>query len=563
MDADRLLDDLLVLPPRRRRPLLALLGPEDMRQLLAASTRQGGTPYALWRDDPSGFVEVVLRESVWSKQREVLDAVPKFMRVAVPAGFGLGKTWLAARAVAHHCCVHPVGTATAVTTATRMRQVHRQMWPHIRRVVAQAGLPGECDQVQWHMPDLNGVRTTVAYGFTAPEHDEAAMQGIHDEEILLVVDEAGGIGHTIGRSTRNLLTGGGAHMLAIGNPPTDMENSWFEQLCNEGLDPRDNDTITVRIAATDSPMVTGEEPSLCRGCPGRPPHSHTKDLVDQKWIDGAIKDHGPDAPYVVAKVHARFPHGGAFQILPSDWVDAAANSPEPEGPDWVPLRSLGLEGETGEELVRPGAWVRLGVDVAADGGDEFVISRAIGDLLTVRHISSGDVNASAVHVAGKVLEHVHAAERVAKALKSQARVRVKIDGIGLGWGVASLLQAWGAEGKHGADIVPVVVSESPEREADSDSWRPWRKRDEMWLAGRGLLDPGRTGRPDVRLRVDERTLAQMRGPRYSTNSAGSTVVEPKPLMRKRGLASPDRAEALLLAVYEPISKKTRRTGLYV
>jgi hypothetical protein len=553
----------MLLPPARRRPLLARLSTADTTQLLAAANRQGGTPYALWVDDPSGFVEVVLRESLWSKQREVLDAIPRFMRVAVPAGFGLGKTHLAARAVAWMCCVHPVGTAIAVTTATRMRQVHRQMWPHIRRVVAQAGLPGECDQVQWKMPDAHGVETTVSYGFTAPEHDEAAMQGIHAPTILLVVDEAGGIGHTIGRSTRNLLTGGGAHMLAIGNPPTDAENSWFEQLCDEGLDPRDTDTTTVRIAATDSPMVTGEKPPLCRGCPGRPPHSHTKDQVDQKWIDGAIRDHGADAPYVIAKVHARFPRGGAFQILPSDWVDAAANQPDPEGPEWVRVKDLGLEGETGEEKVRPGAWVRLGVDVAADGGDEFVISRAVGDVLTVRHISSGDVNASAVHVAGKILEHILAAERLAKALKSRAKVRVKIDGIGLGWGVASLLSAWGAEGKHSSVVVPVVVSESPDREADSDSWRPLRKRDEMWLAGRGLLDPGRTGRPEIRLRVDDRTLAQLRGPRYSTNSSGATVVEPKPSMRKRGLASPDRGEAVLLAVYEPVTKAVRRSGLYV
>jgi hypothetical protein len=40
-----------------------------------------------------------------------------------------------------------------------------------------------------------------------------------------------------------------------------------------------------------------------------------------------------------------------------------------------------------EHMVKRGAWVRLGVDIASDGGDEFVISRAVGDLVTIEHIS--------------------------------------------------------------------------------------------------------------------------------------------------------------------------------
>jgi hypothetical protein len=58
--------------------------------------------------------------------------------------------------------------------------------------------------------------------------------------------------------------------------------------------------------------------------------------------------------------------------------------------------------------------------------------------------------------------------------------------------------------------------------------------------------PGR-----IRLRVDRRTIAQISGPMMGHNSQGLTVVESKDAMRKRGLRSPDRAEAWLLSIYEP------------
>jgi hypothetical protein len=45
-------------------------------------------------------------------------------------------------------------------------------------------------------------------------------------------------------------------------------------------------------------------------------------------------------------------------------------------------------------------------------------------------------------------------------------------------------------------------------------------------------------------------LAQLNGPQYASNSSGQIVVESKKYMKKRGLHSPDRAEAMLLAVYE-------------
>jgi hypothetical protein len=283
--------------------------------------------------------------------------------------------------------------------------------------------------------------------------------------------------------------------------------------------------------------------------------------VEASWVEETIREHGEDSHYVQAKVYARFPTGGPSRVIPSSWIDAAHEAEEPEpDQDLLRLCDLDLPEETAAWRVRRGAWIRLGVDVAADGGDELVISRMVGDLITIQHASAGAVNANSVHVAGVILNEIKRAERLATALGTGAAVRVKVDGIGVGWGVAGLLQAWGEEGQHHAEIVAVVVSEKTDREPDAATLRPRRKRDEMWLAMRHVLEP-RGETPAVRLRTDRRTLAQLRAPAMSTDSGGYTVVEAKKSLRDRGLSSPDRAEATLLAVYEPVETRRKQARL--
>lgn len=74
------------------------------------------------------------------------------------------------------------------------------------------------------------------------------------------------------------------------------------------------------------------------------------------------------------------------------------------------------------------------MNVAADGGDEVTIYRAVGDALEFRHASSGQVNINQVDVAGRILKEIKAAERLAKALGTVAPVRVKVDRNGLDHG---------------------------------------------------------------------------------------------------------------------------------
>ncbi|MFM9629815.1 MULTISPECIES: hypothetical protein [Streptomyces] len=564
-NASNVADILLRAPAAtRRRAFKHEISARERPYVMREVERATGSMYGLWHDTPSGFIEDVLGESIWGKQREIVDAVPFHKRIAVPAGFGVGKTWIAGRLVAWAGAVNAPGTMVIVTTATRFRQVRNQLWPHIRKTVARAGLPGYCDTTQWKMPDQWGNDVLVAYGFTAPDNDEAAMQGIHGTpKLLIIVDEAGGIARMIGNGTNNLLTGD-ARLLAIGNPAMDDPRSWFEGLCEEGDDPEAPTTVTIPIATFDSPAITGERVPYCNDCPdGVPLHSLAVHLPDQEWVDRTIREYGPDHPYVIAKVHARFPKGGGGLTIPVTWVEAAQNSDDPTGPGWRRVCDLGIEKETATHTVKDGAWVRLGVDVAADGGDEFVISRIVGDVIETRYHSSGTINDDQVLLAEKVLEEIKAAQLLADALGSPHAVRVKVDQNGIGHGVVSMLKRWAETGRHQAQIVGVMVSESPEQDDPGAQMRPYRKRDEMWLATRGLLQPDPlTGLGRLRLRVDRQTGIQLSTPRLGSNSAGYSVVESKKAMKQRGMKSPDRADAALLTVYEPEPiNPPRRRGL--
>ncbi|WP_449061746.1 hypothetical protein [Planomonospora algeriensis] len=543
--AATMFSELMDLPAEDRRLVLEELRDDEARQVYAAAYRAAGTSYALWQDDPVGFCEQVLGSAVWSVPRRFMTALTVHKQVAVPSCFGSSKTFSCGQLVLWHSLVYPVGTGVTVSLAPLWRQVVRQLWREVRGAHSRAGLPGTIDMAQYKLPDANGLETVVAYGIAAAPYNEAAVQGIHANQLLLVVEEAGGIAHTIGDNLAGLLVGDGTKMVAIGNPPTDEVGTWFEKLC------ADPEVETIPISAFDTPNLTGEDFGECQSCPGGG-HSPAKHMVDRAWIERTTRVHGPKSNYVRAKIHALFPKGLANVVIPADWVDAALGQEEPEPVGGRRrLADLGLPDESTEWVVSPGAWVRLGVDVAADGGDELVVARVVEDLATVEHASSGPENADPVAVAGVVLREIHRAEALAAALGSPYRVRVKIDGNGLGWGVAGLLAAWGREGRHGADIVSVLVSELPGREPDEATLRPYRKRDEMWLAGRALVRPDEYGVTRVRLRLDDMTAAQLSAPKLFTNSSGFSVVESKKDMKKRGVSSPDRGEAVLLGVYEP------------
>ena len=583
--------------PAQRKIWLATLTSKEKQTVLQVLEQLNANPWSQYANDPVGFIERGLGEQIWSKQREILESVRDNKRTAVPACHAPGKSHLAARMVAWWVMSQPKGTSQVVTTATSFRQVRNILWSHIRKLHAVHHLDGEALTVEWK---IDGIQ--AAFGFAPAQYNETALQGIHAPNLLVVVDEAGGVQDTIGTALEALMTGGNTKLLLLGNPPTDNENSWFERACNSPL------YNTIPISAFDTPNFTGEDVGNCKTCPATVgTHSLASHLVDETWVNDVISELGETSAFVKARVHAEFPKVTGNRVIPSTWIEDATNNQNPA----------------------PGQQIRLGIDIAADGGDEFVIARADGWTVKIVHSSSGSENANAVDVANICLRHIQQAEHDAQTLtnkgfndildgnlalhkgyygqtknehtfapethikqgsndqntientqntKEAAQpiphkglrgehtfgqggggsaqpptvggsphiVIVKVDAIGLGWGVVGLLEMWGREGLHGAKIVGVNVAE---RALDPGKFK--NQRAEMWWNGRQLLQPDADGFQVVCLDVDRRVVGQLGSPDFVSDSSGRIQVVSKAVLRKRGGVSPDRAEAVLLALYEP------------
>lgn len=158
-----------------------------------------------------------------------------------------------------------------------------------------------------------------------------------------------------------------------------------------------------------------------------------------------------------------------------------------------------------------------GVDVARFGDDRTVICKRQGNLVVgFKHWSGEDLM-------GTVGRIVHEASL-------DKPEEICVDSIGLGGGVADRLR------ELGHNVRDVNVSESAALNQQAA-----RLRDELWMAAKDWLDTRA-----VKLPKDDDLRAELTGPTYSFTSNGKIKVEGKSEMKRRGMRSPDLADALCL-----------------
>ena len=75
---ERLLDKFLESDSQKQAELLAMLTPDERHALLVILDAELENPWARWQNDPVGFVEQGLNETLWSKQKDILNSLRDF-----------------------------------------------------------------------------------------------------------------------------------------------------------------------------------------------------------------------------------------------------------------------------------------------------------------------------------------------------------------------------------------------------------------------------------------------------------------------------------------------------
>ena len=322
------------------------------------------------------------------------------------------------------------------------------------------------------------------------------FQGFHSPNMLIVVDEAEGVEETIYEAIESVMTSENCKLLLIGNPTT-MEGS-FRRAFYE-----DSELYqTITISALESPNVL-QGRSVVRG------------LVTRKWVEERGRVWGAGNPVYQARVLGEFPDQGEDTLIPLSVVEGAVAR------DFTPSPALPNQGE--ENVV-------IAVDVARFGSDKSVILRRRG--MAVEDIQ-----------AYRGLDTMKLAGHVANAIQLHKPAVVMIDEVGIGAGVVDRLRE---QGYHVQGVNVGMAAQDSEHYANLRAEGFWDLHN-LFLRG------------DVTIPPDGELVGQLAGLRYTFNSLGRVVMESKEEVRRRGGASPDKADAMMLA-FLPNKHKVRLWG---
>lgn len=450
------------------------------------------------RSDPVWFVREVLGEGPWEKQAEILEAVRDHRDVTVRSSYGVGKTFIAARAAVWFLACFE--NSVVLTTAPNFRQVKHQLWRELRTAHAKSGLNVEAV----NKTDLSVGEQWYALGLST--NDPEMFQGFHTDYIFVIVDEASRITPDIYAAVDSVLTSAHAYQLRIGNPYR-RSGEFFSGFTEERFK-------KIHISAFDSPNLSrfgitlddirsGEWRRKVEGKEYPYPALVTPDWVAYRW-----EKWGEDSPLWAVMVMGEFPEQEEGVVIPYSMVQSSL------------LLDLEEEGP-----------MELGVDPARFGGDKSAFALQQNGKLQKVWTRSG------------VDEMVVAGEVVKAVRNNRLLTSIKMDTLGVGAGAMDRLREMKRKGEvkelEGVRLAGVKSSRRSRREGY------YLLRDELWGYLRELMKSGR-----AQLIEDEDLIMQLTS-RYGavSDSTGCMQLETKEQMKKRGLGSPDKADAVTMAYW--------------
>ena len=433
-----------------------------------------------------------------------MDSVLRHRRTAVKACHSSSKTYTVARLALWWLFRYSDGIV--ITTASSWTQVERVLWAEIHEAL-------ELSRIAF--PEAN--KTELALGpknyiIGLSTNQAARFRGFHSGHVLLIFDEAPGIRGEIWEELPGIMAGGHVRIIALGNPvvPGGPFHDAFTLL-------RDS-WNTITISAFDTPNlkpITKKPGSVQtkihrlerwreRGF-GEPERPY---LCSPEWILENYEAWGLDNPRFQARVLGEFPDQAEEALVSLKWLeDAKYREPEPEDKR---------------------KQVRVGIDVAGGGESETVVY-VIQDINVVGMGAFSQTDAR-----GAVLNFLRPWEK---------RIEVaNVDIVGMGRYFMPHLE------DNGIACQGINVGE-----AALDSKTFANLRAELCYGLRDRFEEG-----EIAGVTDERTLAQASTVLKTYTPTGKNAIESKDAARARGVKSPDRWEALMLAFAPKISRKKHK-----
>jgi phage terminase large subunit len=441
---------------------------------------------------PSMFSDVMLGHDMWSKQRLIQHSVATNRETAVKACHSSGKTFLAADVALWWLARYE--ESIVVTTAPTDTQVRKLLWGEISSTVQKSPyrFPAPNQTELW----INPKRYAIGFSTNVTAQNQGVrFQGFHSPHILVIVDEAPGVHPGIWDAIRGIMAGGHVAVLYLGNP-TINSGPFYDCFTKNRAD-----VSTFTISAFDTPNLSGltieDLLRMEQECPAELDDNPRPYLTTRRWVLDRYKEWGSDHQLYQSRVLGQFPTQSSDSLISLAWLERAKLDESAPGPD--------------EEIC-------AGLDVAGPGEDETVLCVRQGRrVLSVEAWPKEDPRG----------------EVIAKLKPYEARItRFAVDSIGLGWGIYLHMRD-----HFGRCVVPVNVGEGT-----VDNEKYLNLKAELYWGLRLQLQAG--GMAGL---TDEKAIGQLAGIRYGTNSRGQLFIEKKSDAVKRGVKSPDRAEAIMLA----------------
>jgi hypothetical protein len=189
----------------------------------------------------------------------------------------------------------------------------------------------------------------------------------------------------------------------------------------------------------------------------------------------------------------------------------------------IPLHLI--EAAVGREVHPTDSGIVWGLDVARFGDDTTALAKRRGNVMLQPILEWKKLDL--MQVVGRVLNEWNLTP------PEQKPGTINVDVIGLGAGVVDRLR------ELRIPVRGINVGESP----SVDDKRFMRLRDELWFKAREWFFAR-----DVTIPRDDGLISELVSPKYKIESSGKIKVESKDDMKKRGVRSPNRADAFCLTL---------------